>query len=202
MLDGAYQNSDFVAINPQHTVPCLHDNGKVLTDSHAISTYLVSKYGSIPDGENGDSDTENAVSTASLLPSDPYGRALVDSRLHFNNGTLFSRFSKLCSPVFRGIATNGLDKGHYNCLVEALNILEQFLTADVWVAGGHMTVADLCCVTTVAPIFKMLPVPKINYPRIVDWLDRLQALPYYDEVMYQYLINVNEVYTTKLGDNK
>lgn len=202
-MEDSYQNIDFVEKNPQHTVPCLDDNGHVLTDSHAISTYLVSKYGSTSatdvDDDNNDNQTTN---TASLLPADAFGRALVDCRLHFNNGTLYSRFYRLCSPVFRGLASNGLDKGHFNCLLESLDILEKFLSPTDWLAGEQMTVADLCCVTTVAPIFKMLPVTRINYPRIIDWLERLQALPYYDEVMYQYLINVNEVYTAKLGASK
>lgn len=187
-------------------MPCLDDNGHVLTDSHAISTYLVSKYGSSTDATAasvaGDDNNGNQTTSSLLLPTDAFGRALVDCRLHFNNGTLYSRFYRLCSPVFRGLATNGLDQGHFNCLLESLDILEKFLTPTDWLAGEQMTVADLCCVTTVAPIFKMLPVTRINYPRIIDWLERLQALPYYDEVMYQYLINVNEVYTAKLGASK
>lgn len=186
-LENAYQNADFLKINPQHTVPCLDDNGHVLADSHAICTYLVSKYGAA------DADT------ASLCPTEAFERALLDHRLHFNNGTLFGRFYKLCAPVFRGAAA-GLDKGHFKCLEEALDILEAFLEQFVWVAGDRLTVADLCCVSTVAPIFKMLPVEKINYPKIVEWLERLGDLPYYDEVMGQYLINVNEVFVNKLSE--
>lgn len=188
-LENAYQNADFLKINPQHTVPCLDDNGDVLADSHAICTYLVSKYGA------GDDDL------AALCPSEPFQRALLDHRLHFNNGTLFGRFYKLCAPVFRGTASSGLDKGHFKCLLEALDILEALLEQqDAWLVGDRLTVADLCCVSTVAPIFKMLPVEKINYPRIVEWLERLNELPYYDEVMGQYLINVNEVFVNKLNE--
>lgn len=193
-LENAYENVDFVKINPQHTVPCLDDNGHVLADSHAICTYLVSKYGAEEHHENAD------LHLADLCPSEPFERALLDHRLHFNNGTLFSRFYKLCAPVFRGSATHGLDKGQFKCLLEALDILEAFLEQGAWLVGDRLTVADLCCVSTVAPIFKMLPVEKVKYPRIADWLERLNELPYYDEVMGQYLINVNEVFVSKLGD--
>lgn len=191
-LENSYQNADFVRINPQHTVPCLDDDGHVLADSHAICTYLVAKYGN--QAADGDEDQSH------LCPTEPYARALLDNRLHFNNGTLFSRFYRLCAPVFRGTATRGLDKGNFKCLLEALDILEAFLDDKQWLVGDCLTVADLCCVSTVAPIFKMLPVEKINYPAICDWLERHGELPYYDEVMGQYLINVNEVFVGKLGE--
>lgn len=196
-MENSYQNADFVRINPQHTVPCLDDNGHVLADSHAICTYLVAKYG----GKNTDEGVQDLDDSASLCPSEPYARALIDYRLHFNNGTLFSRFYRLCAPVFRGTASRGLDKGNFKCLLEALDILEAFLDGEAqWLVGDHVTVADFCCVSTVAPIFKMLPVEKINYPGICDWLERLGELPFYDEVMGQYLINVNEVFVGKLGE--
>lgn len=138
---------------------------------------------------------------ASLCSSEAFARAKVDNRLHFNNGTLFSRFYKLCAPIFRGSAT-GLDKGNFKCLLEALDIIEAFLEQDTYLAGSALTVADLCCISTIAPIFKMLPVEKINYPKIVDWIERLNELPYYDEIMGQYLINVNEVFASKLHAEK
>lgn len=186
-LEGEYQNVEFLKINPQHTVPTLDDNGDIVVDSHAICAYLVTKYG-------GDDN-------ASLCPADAFGRAKIDNRLHFNNGTLFSRFYKLCAPIFRGSASR-LDKGHFKCLLEALDIVEALLEQDTYLAGSSLTVADLCCVSTIAPIFKMLPVEKINYPKILDWLERLLELPFYDEIMGQYLINVNEVFASKLNAEK
>lgn len=61
---------------PQHTIPLLDDDGFYLADSHAINAYLVQKYGK----------------DDSLYPKNLKERAKVDERLHFDNGTLFSRF--------------------------------------------------------------------------------------------------------------
>lgn len=63
----------FSQINPQHTIPSLEDEGKTFWDSHAINAYLVTKYGK----------------DDSLYPKDPYKKAVVDQRLHFDSGAFF-----------------------------------------------------------------------------------------------------------------
>jgi glutathione S-transferase len=80
LVDGDHLKPEFLKINPQHTVPTLvEENGQVLWDSHAIMTYLVSKYG----------DKE------SLYPKDFFKRAVVDQRLHFESGLVFPRVLKI-----------------------------------------------------------------------------------------------------------
>ena len=66
-------------MNPQHTVPTLDDDGFTIWDSHAISTYLVSKY----------------AKDDSLYPKDLQKRAVVDQRLHFESGIIFSRLLRI-----------------------------------------------------------------------------------------------------------
>jgi glutathione S-transferase len=66
---------DFLKLNPQHTIPVLIDDGKVLRDSHAIMIYLVEKYGRNKD----------------VYPEDHYERAKINAALHFDSGVLFSR---------------------------------------------------------------------------------------------------------------
>ncbi|KAF2889460.1 hypothetical protein ILUMI_16713, partial [Ignelater luminosus] len=63
---------EYIKKNPQHTVPVLEDDGKTIWDSHAINIYLVSKYGK----------------DDSLYPKDPYKRAIINQRFHFNTGVL------------------------------------------------------------------------------------------------------------------
>ena len=63
-------------LNPQHTVPILVDDDFVIWDSHAIAGYLVGQYA--------EDDT--------LYPKDDVRkRAVIDQRLHFENGVLYVR---------------------------------------------------------------------------------------------------------------
>src|SRR5206468_7498812 len=58
LLNGANQQPEFVALNPNKKMPVLEDDGFVLWESNAITQYLTSKK---PAG--------------GLLPADPRGRA-------------------------------------------------------------------------------------------------------------------------------
>lgn len=70
--------------NPLHTVPTLEDGDFYLFDSHAINSYLVSKYGK----------------TDSLYPKDLQKRAIVDQRLHFDSGILFPRMGAIVVSTY------------------------------------------------------------------------------------------------------
>lgn len=67
-------------MNPQHTVPTLDDDGKVIWDSHAIMGYLANKY----------------AKDDSVYPkNDPYKHAIIDQRMHFENGIVFNEIHKI-----------------------------------------------------------------------------------------------------------
>lgn len=82
MAGGEHRSEEFLQKNPLHTVPVLEDNGKYLTDSHAICTYLVQKYGSKKHQEE-------------LYPSDLFQRSLVDQKLYFDAGVLFPKLRNI-----------------------------------------------------------------------------------------------------------
>lgn len=85
-LKGANKEDDYLRMNPQHTVPTLEDNGKFLWDSHAINTYIMSKYA-----------TEEQQRR--LYSRNVYERAVIDQRLHFDNGVLFPAFRNVCVSI-------------------------------------------------------------------------------------------------------
>lgn len=79
LIKGENFDPAFLELNPVHAVPVLEDDGKYIIDGHAVLTYLVDQYGK----------------NDSLYPKDPYQRAMVDQRLHFDSGILYMRLRNL-----------------------------------------------------------------------------------------------------------
>ncbi|KFB52547.1 glutathione s-transferase E2 [Anopheles sinensis] len=46
LLAGDHLKPDFLKLNPQHTIPVLDDDGTIVSESHAIMIYLVTKHAS------------------------------------------------------------------------------------------------------------------------------------------------------------
>ncbi|CAH1102057.1 unnamed protein product [Psylliodes chrysocephalus] len=162
---GAHLSAEYLKLNPQHTVPLLDDDGFVLADSHAIMTYLVSKYGK----------------DETLYPKDLKQRAIVDHRLHFDSNILYVRGLLIGrSLLFEG--AKSIDPKLLASLEEAFSITEQFLERSKYVAGDQLTIADfsfVTCITSWSGAFA--PLTEDKFPKICAWIKKMQQLPYYRE---------------------
>lgn len=85
VLNNKQLEPEFLKINPQHTIPTLEDNGKIIWESHAIMMYLVSKYGT-------------QAQQKRLYSRNVYARGVIDQMLLFDTGVLF--------PTVRRIVVN------------------------------------------------------------------------------------------------
>lgn len=63
---------------------------------------------------------------------------------------------------------------------KAYKLLEDTLI-DNYIVGDSMTIADFSCVTTVSTVMGAVPLDEDKHPKIYAWLDRMKALPYYEE---------------------
>ncbi|XP_008475830.1 glutathione S-transferase 1-like [Diaphorina citri] len=153
-------------MNPLKKVPVLNDNGIYISDSHAILTYLTSQYG---------------MNSSHLYPRDLKKRAIVDSRLHFDNGVLFPSLANIIRPmVYEGQTTILEDKK--KIALEALDFVEGLLKQTEWVAGDKMTVADFSLVATVTSLATLLPEVE-SYWKIQAWIKRCEKnMIFYEEV--------------------
>lgn len=75
LLNGEHMSDKFLRMNPVHQIPVLIDGDFVLSESRAITTYLV--------------NSKNPG--CSLYPSNPKIRALIDQRLYYDATEVFPR---------------------------------------------------------------------------------------------------------------
>ncbi|EDW48455.1 glutathione S-transferase 1 [Drosophila sechellia] len=156
---------DYLKKNPEHTVPTLEDDGHFIWDSHAIIAYLVSKYA--------DSDA--------LYPRDLLQRAVVDQRLHFETGVVFANGIKaITKPLFFNGLTR-IPKERYDAIVEIYDFVETFLAGHNYIAGDQLTIADFSLISSTTSLVAFVEIDRVKYPRIIEWVRRLEKLPYYEE---------------------
>jgi len=153
---------EFVAINPQHTVPTLVDGDFTLWESKAISAYFA-----------------NLCGKDALYPKDPKKRAIVDRLLYFDMGTLYSSYQKWAYPpaLFNSAPVpKTLDGVH-----AALAHLEAFIGDAKYSAGNEITIADHALAATVETM-KFSGVDLQKYVKVQGWLKRCQEnMPGYDK---------------------
>ncbi|XP_068155801.1 glutathione S-transferase D7 isoform X1 [Drosophila tropicalis] len=153
ILEGEQLKPNFVAMNPQHCVPTMNDEGLVLWESRAILSYLVSAYGKSDE----------------LYPTDIRVRALVDQRMQFDLGTLYMRLTDYYFPtMFIGAP---LDEGKRAKLSEAVGWFNSIMDGRQFSAAEHFTIADLTLLVTVSQLeafdFELQP-----YKHVRQWLER------------------------------
>ncbi|XP_055301684.1 glutathione S-transferase 1-like [Sitodiplosis mosellana] len=161
-----HKSEEYLKMNPMHTVPLLDDDGVLIADSHAICAYLVDKYGADDD---------------SLYPKDLAKRAQINSRMHFDSSHLFARLRFILEPVLFQKATETPEDRIKN-VEAAWDILECFLSESPYVCGDDMTIADFCLVATASSLTEIVPLDPDNHTNIIQWIDRLSELPYYEEL--------------------
>ncbi|KAM7344567.1 glutathione S-transferase 1-like [Cochliomyia hominivorax] len=165
LLEKEHLKEEYLRKNPQHTVPLLEDDGHYIWDSHAIITYLVSKYGK----------------DDSLYPKDLLKRARVDQRLHFESGVVFQgSLRNITTPLIMKNETR-IPKHKIEAIVETYDFLEAFLKDSPYLAGDHLTVADFSNISTVSSLVAFVEIDSAKYPKLSAWIKRLEALPYYHE---------------------
>lgn len=172
-------------MNPQHTVPTLDDNGRIIWDSHAICIYLIEKY----------------AKDDSLYPKDLYTRARINQRLHFDTGVLFTKTRASLEAIFIKSAHEypfeAIDEIH-----SAYNFMDIFLRSDAFLVGNRMTVADLCCLATISTMEIPAPIQQETHPHLFDWFQRMRELPFYEEVNGRHVQALREFICAKMNTNR
>lgn len=62
------------------------------------------------------------------------------------------------------------------------DILNRFVENTLFVCGDELTIADFCLAATTLSLMDTAPLNPDEHSRVVDWLDRMAELPYYEDL--------------------
>ena len=157
------QVAEFLALNPNATVPVIVDDGFVLWESNAICRYLAAQH-ERPD----------------LLPETPRARAIVEQWMDWQsselNGAWRYAFMALVrnSPEHRDAAA--IDASVENWTRKMAILERQLAKTGAFVAGSAFTLADIVIGLSVNRWF-MTPIEHPVFPAVAEYYARLSERP-------------------------
>ncbi|WP_130619900.1 maleylacetoacetate isomerase [Dyella amyloliquefaciens] len=162
---GEQHAPDFKALNPQELVPCLVDDGRVLTQSMAIVEYL-----------------DETHPTPPLLPDDPVGRARVRALAQVVGCDVHPLGNlRVLQYLVNGLGLDESAKSVWSrhWIDEGLRALEAMLSGHVatgrFCHGDTPTLADICLVPQLYNAIRW-KLSLDEYPTIQRIYDACQAL--------------------------
>jgi glutathione S-transferase len=158
---GGLDTDEFKALNPNHRIPVIDDNGTIVWESHAIVRYLATRYGS-----------------GTLAPADPGERArtdmwtdwtLADLQPAFIGGVFFPAYrtpenKRDPSAIRRGVARS-------SALFQMLDI---HLKGRSFVGGDQLTFGDIPAGAQLYRYFN-IEIDRPSLPNLEAWYERLKS---------------------------
>jgi glutathione S-transferase len=159
---GGLDTPQFLALNPNKSIPVIEDGGTVVWESHAVLRFLATKYGS---------DT--------LYPAEPAARSQVERWLDWHLGVL----APAITPVFLGYfrtppaARNETELARQVAhLTTAMTLLEHEIENRAFIAGNKLTIADIAFGNSVWRWFAF-PFERPNLQNLAAWQARVAERP-------------------------
>jgi len=176
IFEGEGQSPGFLALNPTGRVPAIRlDDGRALAESNAILAFLA-------DGTR-------------YLPSEPYARAKVHQWLSFEQENVESTIGALRHWTMTGKLPRRpaeLVAGKRKAGLRALDILNTQLAPHAFVTGDTYTIADIA-LFAYASRAEEAGIALAPYPRIREWIARIEAQPGFDGVVHAYSVDPHSV---------
>ncbi len=206
LMSGEQHAPEYVKLNPNHVVPTLVDDGRVLIESSLINEYLDEAYPDVP-----------------MRPADAAGRHAmrlwvkrIDEKVHPSAGVLTyaigprnailqqpeeqrerylasipdpANRAKRRSVIEHGVAAPEFAEAvrHF---VDLLDAMESSLAPDGWLSGASFGLADAAALPYVLRMDHLALTPLLTAdvrPRVADWLARVRARPSFETAVAQWL---------------
>ncbi|MGB9097156.1 glutathione S-transferase family protein [Erwinia sp.] len=171
---GGNDTADFLAMNPNGTVPVIRDGeGEPLWETGAILRYLAGRYADGP-----------------FWPEDPEQRAGVDKWAEWAKITVAHSFT---APLFWRVVRTAEKDRDYPAIEAALSVLnttlkiaEAQLGKHLFLAGNQLTLADIQFGHLLFRYFE-IEIARSSFPAIEAYYQRLQQRPaFVEHVMVSY----------------
>jgi glutathione S-transferase len=155
---GGLDTPQFVALNPNKSVPVIDDGGTVVWESHAVLRFLATKYG--PD---------------TLYPAEPAARSQVERWLDWHLGVLAPAITPVFLAYFRtpAAARNEAEVIRQVAhLTSAMTLLDHEIADRAYIAGDNLTIADIAFGNSVWRWFAF-PMQRPKLPNLDAWQARV-----------------------------
>ncbi len=160
LADEEQLKPEFLALNPNHKIPVLEDDGLVIWESGAILLHLAEKYGG-------------------LIPKDPAGRMAAIQYAFFQTGGIGPNLGRLAAQLRRPEAERnqemiGIFSGEIDRL---LGVLDRILEDGREYLAGEYSIGDIMHVGWLKPMLDLGAPLLQKRPRVVAWIERIVARP-------------------------
>ena len=163
---GGLDNPEYLKLNPHGRVPTLCDGDVVVWESNAIIRYLAARYCS-----------------GSLWAEDPAERSYADQWMSWAQTRLYGDFNRLFWLTIR-TPVDQQDHEEIRTTKDRLNshyrLLDAQLSKHEFVAGDHLTMADIPTGSTLYRYFNM-PIDRPKLPHLERWYRTLSEREAYEK---------------------
>lgn len=166
---GGLKDPEYLAMNPNASIPTVEDNGLVLWESNVIVRYLA-----VSKGKHG------------LLPTDGHARWVAEQWMEWQQTTLHAPATKLFWQLVRTAPEDrdldGIEAARFGC-GEAWTLLDAVLAKSDFLAGAGFSMADIP-LGAAAHRWYAFDIERPETPHVRAWYERLcQRPPYQTHIM-------------------
>ncbi|MEB2343541.1 MAG: glutathione S-transferase family protein [Deltaproteobacteria bacterium] len=150
----------FLALNPNHKIPVLEDDGLVVWESGAILLHLAETYGK-------------------LLPGDPAGRIHAIQYAFFQTGGIGPNLGRLGAQLRKPQAERSREIMELfgDEVSRLLAVLDRILSDGRGYLAGEYSIGDIMHYPWLQPLLALRAPPLLDHPRVVAWLERIGERP-------------------------
>jgi GST-like protein len=160
LADDEQMKPEFLALNPNHKIPVIEDDGLVIWESGAILLHLAEKY----DG---------------LLPADPAGRSAAIQHAFFQTGGMGPNLGRLAAALRAPEAERnaGMIKIFSEEVDRLAGVLDRILEDGRDYLAGEYSIGDIMHYPWLAPAVGLKAPFLTTRARVMAWLARIGERP-------------------------